>query len=72
MEGKGNYDFPTETRYEGDLKDGMFHGEGTLFFPNGSKYQATWAEGKVVQVFNFKCERKQFSARHKSNIICSV
>lgn len=50
MEGKGEYHFPTETRYEGDMKDGMFHGEGTLFFPNGSKYQANWDSGIVVSV----------------------
>lgn len=50
MEGKGNYEFPTETKYEGEMKDGMFHGKGTLFFPNGSKYDATWENGVAVQV----------------------
>ena len=50
MEGKGNYTFPTETRYEGDMRDGMFHGKGTLFFPNGSKYEATWENGIAIEV----------------------
>ena len=50
LEGKGNYTFPTETRYEGDMKDGMFHGNGTLFFPNGSKYEAKWDNGIAVEV----------------------
>ena len=50
LEGKGKYDFPTDTKYEGELKDGMFHGQGTLFFPNGSKYQATWENGIAVEV----------------------
>ena len=50
MEGQGKYNFPTETRYEGDLKDGMFHGKGTLFFPNGSKYEASWDNGIATEV----------------------
>ena len=50
MEGNGKYNFPTETQYEGEMKDGMFHGEGTLFFPNGSKYVASWVEGIAIDV----------------------
>lgn len=50
MEGKGTYMFPTGTRYEGELKDSMFHGKGTLFFTNGSKYEATWDNGYAVEV----------------------
>lgn len=53
MEGKGKYEFPTETKYEGDMKDGMFHGKGTLFFPNGSKYDATWENGIAVEVNDY-------------------
>lgn len=50
MEGKGTYSFPTETKYQGEMLDGMFHGKGTLFFPNGSRYEATWNEGRVIEV----------------------
>ena len=50
MEGKGKYNFPTDTRYEGDMKDGTFHGHGTLYFPNGSKYEATWENGIATDV----------------------
>ena len=50
FEGKGKYDFPTGTKYEGELKDGMFHGKGTLFFENGGKYDAKWVEGIAVEV----------------------
>lgn len=50
MEGKGEYTLPTDTRYKGDMLDGMFHGEGTLHFPNGSKYIAKWDKGKVISV----------------------
>ena len=28
MEGKGIYWFNTDVRYEGEFKDGMFHGKG--------------------------------------------
>lgn len=52
MEGNGNYTFPTGTKYEGEMKDGMFHGKGTLHFPNGSKYEATWENGKSIEVPN--------------------
>ena len=50
LEGKGDYNFPTGTKYEGEMKDGMFHGKGTLHFTNGSKYEATWEEGQVKEV----------------------
>ena len=50
MEGEGKYGFQTQTKYEGEMKDGMFHGKGTLFFTNGSKYEATWENGKALEV----------------------
>lgn len=34
----------------------MFHGKGALHFENGSKYEATWADGVAVEVkLNFVC-----------------
>lgn len=50
MDGEVEYTFPTETRYVGETKDGMFHGKGVLHFPNGSKYEATWENGVAKQV----------------------
>jgi len=50
LEGNGIYVFPTDTIYEGQLRDGMFHGEGTLFFPNGSKYRGVWENGIAQKV----------------------
>jgi len=50
LEGHGVYTFPTDTKYEGELIDGMFHGPGTLFFPNGSKYEGKWEKGIAVEV----------------------
>ncbi|XP_074067751.1 MORN repeat-containing protein 5 isoform X2 [Macrotis lagotis] len=49
MEGKALYILPTETKYEGEMKDGMFHGKGTLYFPNGSRYDATWEKGRIIK-----------------------
>ncbi|KAF5923321.1 hypothetical protein HPG69_017828 [Diceros bicornis minor] len=49
MEGEAEYILPTETRYVGEMKDGMFHGQGTLYFPNGSRYDAVWEKGLVVK-----------------------
>ncbi|XP_053733944.1 MORN repeat-containing protein 5 isoform X4 [Synchiropus splendidus] len=31
------------------MKDGMFHGKGVLFFPNGNKYEAIWENGIAKQ-----------------------
>lgn len=53
MEGEGEYRFPTQTRYEGGMKDGMFHGKGVLYFPNGSKYEGSWEKGICKQVPTF-------------------
>lgn len=50
MEGQGEYGFPLDTRYDGKLKDGMFHGDGTLHFPNGSKYDGKWENGILISV----------------------
>lgn len=38
MEGKGVYTFASGVKYDGQLKNGMFHGQGTLHFPNGYQY----------------------------------
>ena len=55
MEGRGEYTFPTESKYVGEMKDGMFHGKGVLHFPNGSKYEATWENGRAKQVRHCGC-----------------
>lgn len=55
MDGKGDYTFPTNSKYVGEMKDGMFHGKGVLHFPNGSKYEATWENGIAKQVRSSVC-----------------
>ncbi|XP_061763294.1 MORN repeat-containing protein 5 [Nerophis ophidion] len=49
MEGEGEYTFPSQTKYVGEMKDGMFHGKGVLHFLNGSKYEATWENGIAIE-----------------------
>ncbi|NWI55713.1 MORN5 protein, partial [Calyptomena viridis] len=49
MEGYGFYKLPTGTEYRGSLWDGMFHGEGDLLFPGGSRYRALWHRGVPTQ-----------------------
>jgi hypothetical protein len=63
MEGKAKYILPTETSYVGEMKDGMFHGEGTLYFPSGSRFDATWDKGLVVKVIDWGCSRESLG-RH--------
>lgn len=48
MEGQGTYTLPSGVRYVGAMVDGEFHGEGTLHFPNGGTFSATWIHGKAV------------------------
>lgn len=50
MDGEGEYTFPTNTKYVGEMKDGMFHGKGMLLFPNGIKYESTWENGLSKEV----------------------
>lgn len=54
MEGEAEYLLPTETKYVGEMKDGMFHGQGTLYFPNGSRYDAIWEKGLAVKVISLR------------------
>ncbi|KAM7316906.1 hypothetical protein ACRRTK_024637 [Alexandromys fortis] len=64
MEGDAEYILPTETRYVGDMKDGMFHGEGTLFFPSGSRFDATWEKGLVVKGKYTFADGLQYEDKH--------
>ena len=46
---QGEYTFPNKTVYKGDFREGMFDGQGTLFFPNGGKFEARWAAGRLLK-----------------------
>uniref|UniRef100_A0A8C9UQZ2 MORN repeat-containing protein 5 n=1 Tax=Spermophilus dauricus TaxID=99837 RepID=A0A8C9UQZ2_SPEDA len=64
MEGKAEYILPTETRYVGEMKDGMFHGEGTLYFPSGSRYDAVWEKGLAIKGTYTFADGLQYDAKN--------
>ncbi|KAI8909730.1 hypothetical protein EDD86DRAFT_190822 [Gorgonomyces haynaldii] len=45
IEGSGRYTFPNGNIYVGELKDGHFHGKGTIYFADGGKLEAKWTHG---------------------------
>lgn len=71
MEGNAEYVLPTDTRYVGDMKDGMFHGEGTLFFPSGSRFDATWEKGLAVKVIPWGLGRCSGRKSHRLVYHCT-
>lgn len=44
----GTYRFANGTIYHGKMTEGMMDGEGTLSFPRGGKFVASWKMGKLV------------------------
>ena len=38
--------YSTGQRYEGEWRDGLFHGRGTFTFQDGTKHAGLWASGK--------------------------
>ncbi|KAI8926492.1 hypothetical protein BC831DRAFT_456431 [Entophlyctis helioformis] len=49
IEGEGKYTFPDGNVYVGQFKDGQFHGRGVIYFRNGGKLDAEWANGVAVK-----------------------
>ncbi|MCC7503685.1 MAG: caspase family protein [Saprospiraceae bacterium] len=41
--GKGYYDYPDGSRWIGEFKNGVPHGEGVCFYANGDRYEGAWA-----------------------------
>ncbi|UJR14347.1 hypothetical protein I4U23_001343 [Adineta vaga] len=37
-------EYEDDSRYEGEIEDGMKHGEGNLYYPDGGSYEGTWSE----------------------------
>jgi len=37
------------TVYEGNFDDGLFHGDGTMYYSSGSRIEGVWEKGKCVQ-----------------------
>ena len=46
-EGRGKYTYPHGEKYEGEWKNGEYHGQGTETFSDGRKYVGKWKDGKL-------------------------
>ena len=46
VNGKKNGDEKINSRYEGEIKNGVPNGKGTLFFPNGEKQEVEFKNGQ--------------------------
>jgi len=44
--GSGTLDLRRKGRYEGEILDGVAHGRGVYFLPNGARYEGDFANGK--------------------------
>ncbi|XP_074030354.1 uncharacterized protein isoform X2 [Leptinotarsa decemlineata] len=56
--GDGIYRYPHGVIYEGEFnKNGLFHGLGTLLYPNGQRLQGMWKNGRLEedQTYIFAC-----------------
>ena len=53
--GKGLFESPDGSKYEGSFKDGRFSGEGKLLWPDGENYFGEWKEGNPdgKGIYNF-------------------
>ena len=45
-EGRGKYTYPHGDKYEGEWKNGEYHGQGTLTLLNGDKYEGKFKDGE--------------------------
>ena len=45
-EGRGKYTYPHGDKYEGEFKDGEFHGQGTLTSHDGRIEVGVWRESQ--------------------------
>ena len=46
-DGQGTYIYPNGEKYEGDWKNGKYHGHGTYSWSNGNKYVGEWKGGNL-------------------------
>ena len=45
-EGFGKYTYLDGEKYEGDWRNGKYHGQGTYTWKDGQKYEGEWDNGK--------------------------
>ena len=46
INGKGTYTWESGNKYEGEFKDGLFHGIGKFYYSNGDIYVGSWEKDK--------------------------
>ena len=53
--GKGLFESPDGSKYEGDFNDGRFSGKGKLIWPDGENYNGEWTDGNLDGrgIYNF-------------------
>ncbi|XP_014610548.1 PREDICTED: MORN repeat-containing protein 5-like [Polistes canadensis] len=55
MAGIGRYTLLNGTIFEGEFRDGKFHGHGTMSFPCGQSIDGVWINGKLkMKRYKFK------------------
>ena len=45
-EGRGKFTYPHGEKYEGEWKNGKYHGQGIMTFPDGSMYEGEFKDGE--------------------------
>ncbi len=48
MNGRGKQTFPDGQVYEGEWKDGSYHGQGCMTYPSGSCQSGMWQDGNFL------------------------
>ncbi|XP_057663926.1 uncharacterized protein LOC130898559 [Diorhabda carinulata] len=54
MAGEGIYRYPHGVIYDGNFNaNGLYHGRGTLIYPNGQRFRGIWSNGKLTDSSHF-------------------
>jgi hypothetical protein len=66
--GDGTYEDNDGLRYEGHFIDGKFHGKGTAWYPDGSRYEGDWANGEREGEGNWRsADGSRYSGEFRAN-----
>jgi hypothetical protein len=62
--GQGEYTFSNGTVYTGSFVEGLFDGAGTLTFPDGGRFAATWRAGQLVEGQYFFADALEYQPKN--------
>jgi len=48
LDGQGTFNYPDGKKYEGQFREGYFHGYGALTLPTGQKQEGQFRKGEFV------------------------